>query len=246
MNMTKYKISSAVETMEGNGVKVKRQFPIPADIMNYDPFVLWDHFELTPGSGFPEHPHRGFEAITYLFSGSVEHKDNLNNQSTVYAGGAQRFTAGKGIVHSEIPAKNIISTGIQLWINLPRKLKQIEPTYQQVDAGNIQEQFINGVRVRTIVDTEVGIQLHTPVQYLDVTFELKSQYNAHIPTPQRGFIYVVDGGIQIDDQTVKTGDAYYFEDKNALQISGAEGAHIMILSGKPHHEPIYQHGTYVD
>ena len=92
--MTKSKISSAIETMEGSGVKVKRLFPIRADLMNYDPFVLWDHFELTPGAGFPEHPHRGFEAITYLFKGSIEHKDNLNNQSTVYAGGG---------VHSALP-----------------------------------------------------------------------------------------------------------------------------------------------
>ena len=246
MNMTTSNISSAVETMEGNGVKVKRQFPIRADLMNYDPFVLWDHFELTPGSGFPEHPHRGFEAVSYLFTGSVEHKDNLNNQSTVYAGGAQRFTAGKGIVHSEIPAKNITSTGIQLWVNLPRKLKQIEPAYQQVDAENIPEQIINGVRVRTIVGEKVGIQLHTPVQYLDVTFEKTSQYNVHIPTQQRGFVYVVDGDIQIDNQTVKTGDAYYFEDDNALQINGAEDTHIMLLSGQPHYEPIHQHSTYVD
>jgi redox-sensitive bicupin YhaK (pirin superfamily) len=246
MNMITSKISTAVETMEGNGVKIKRQFPIRADLMNYDPFVLFDHFELTSGSGFPEHAHRGFEAITYLFSGSVEHKDNLNNQSTVYAGGAQRFTAGKGIVHSEIPAKNTISNGIQMWVNLPRKLKQIEPSYQQVDAEDIPEHFVDGVRVRTIVGTSSGIQLHTPVQYLDVTFEKTSIYNAQIPTQQRGFVYVVDGDIQIEGQTVKAGDAYYFEDDNALQIKGAEDKHIMVLSGQPHYEPIHQNGTYVD
>lgn len=244
--MTKSKISSAIETMEGSGVKVKRLFPIRADLMNYDPFVLWDHFELTPGAGFPEHPHRGFEAITYLFKGSIEHKDNLNNQSTVYAGGAQRFTAGKGIVHSEMPAKNTMSTGIQMWVNLPRKLKQIEPAYQQVDAENIPEQIIDGVRVRTIVGTKEGIQLCTPVQYLNVMFEQTSKYNAQIPTQQHGFVYVVNGDIQIDDQTIKTGDAYYFEDTNAFHINGAENAHIMILSGQPHNEPIHQHGTYVD
>ena len=156
MNIATSKLSSAIETMEGSGAKVKRLFPIRADLMNYDPFVLWDHFELAPGAGFPEHPHRGFEAITYLFNGSIEHKDNLSNQSTVYAGGAQRFTAGKGIVHSEMLAKNTTSTGIQLWINLPRKLKQIEPAYQQVDAENIPEQIINDICVRKIVGTKRG------------------------------------------------------------------------------------------
>lgn len=244
--VTTSKISSAVETIEGNGAKVKRLFPVREDLMNYDPFVLWDYFELAPGAGFPEHPHRGFEAITYLFNGSIEHKDNLNNQSRVYAGGAQRFTAGKGIKHSEMPAKDTVSTGIQMWVNLPQKLKQINPAYQQVDADEIPEEIKDGVRVRTIVGLDKGITLHTPVQYLDVLFEQKSQYNVQIPTQQRGFVYVVKGSTQIDDQSITAGDAYYFEDTSAFTIKAAGNTQVMILSGQPHNEPIFQHGTYVD
>jgi len=100
---------------EGDGVEVKRLMPV-ANLRNFDPFVLWDHFDIE-GGGFPNHPHRGFEAITYMFDGGMKHKDNLGNQGTVFAGGAQRFTAGKGIVHSEMPDGK--AAGIQLWINLP-------------------------------------------------------------------------------------------------------------------------------
>lgn len=126
-------IQSAVEMSEGDGVNVNRLFPVTRERMNFDPFVLWDNFNIGPDRGFPTHPHRGFEAITYMFSGSIEHKDNLGNHSTVTAGGAQRFTAGRGIEHSEMPDSDIMSNGIQLWINLAKDLKQIDPDYQQVD-----------------------------------------------------------------------------------------------------------------
>ena len=164
------RVESVVKTIEGDGARVNRLFPIRRQLMNYDPFVLWDHFELAPGAGFPEHPHRGFEAITYLFSGGIEHKDNLGHQSTVYAGGAQRFTAGSGITHSEMPAGESLSKGIQLWINLPRHLKQIDPAYQQIDAQDFTEELVNSVRVKTIVDAEEGIQLNSKVSYHERRF----------------------------------------------------------------------------
>ena len=243
---TNSNIFTATESMEGHGAKVKRLFPVRSDRMNYDPFVLWDHFEIAPGAGFPEHPHRGFEAITYLFNGSIEHTDNLNNQSTVYAGGAQRFTAGKGIVHSEMPAKNKISTGIQLWINLPKKLKQIEPAYQQVDANNLSEKTNEGVCIRTIVGNKNGINLHTPVQYLEVRFDQDTQHTFQIPTNHRGFMYVVEGNVMVDDTQVQPGEAYVFEDTETLNVTGNKFSHMMLISGTPHNEPIYQHGTFVD
>ena len=90
----------SVLTSEGDGAEVRRLFPLRAGRMNHDPFVLWDHFFLEKGTGFPTHPHRGFEAITYIFEGSMEHRDNLGNHSRVYEKGAQRFTAGKGIEHA--------------------------------------------------------------------------------------------------------------------------------------------------
>ncbi|MFQ5586240.1 MAG: pirin family protein, partial [Thermodesulfobacteriota bacterium] len=142
-------VRHAVEMKEGNGADVKRLMPVPG-FMNYDPFVLWDHFDVRPDAGFPDHPHRGFEAITYVFEGSMNHKDNLGNESTVTRGGAQRFTAGKGIVHSEMPSPEGHTRGIQLWINLPARLKTIQPAYQQVDAHDMQEQVIDKGTLRVI------------------------------------------------------------------------------------------------
>ncbi len=243
---TSSKILSARETMEGKDAKVKRLFPIRSSLMNYDPFVLWDHFEIAPGMGFPEHPHRGFEAITYLFSGGVEHKDNLNNQSTVYAGGAQRFTAGRGIVHSEMPIENVTSTGIQLWINLPQKLKQINPSYQQVDSENMTEKNDEGVRIKTIVDDDKGISLHTSVQFLNVIYEKDTQHTFDILHNHRGFVYVVDGAVIVDGMEIYSSNAYLFEKIEKLEVKGNENTHLMLVSGVPHNEPIYQHGTFVD
>ena len=135
---------------EGDGVDVKRLFPLPG-FMNFDPFVLWDHFDIGAGRGFPNHPHRGFEAITYMFAGGMNHKDNLGNESFVTAGGAQRFTAGSGLVHSEMPAEQGQSNGIQLWINLPQRLKQSAPEYQQVNEDKFPVKKIAGGQVKILL-----------------------------------------------------------------------------------------------
>jgi len=111
------------ETPEGDGVVVTRLFPTH-QIMNHDPFVLFDHFTLKEGTGFPNHPHRGFEAITYIFEGGMNHKDNLGNDKFVSQGGAQVFCAGSGLIHSEMPANKGTTSGIQLWINLAKKGKR--------------------------------------------------------------------------------------------------------------------------
>jgi len=158
-------IQNSTVVSEGDGIEVKRLMPV-ASLRNFDPFVLWDHFDIVSG-GFPNHPHRGFEAITYMFGGGMKHKDNLGNQGTVFAGGAQRFTAGKGMIHSEMPDGKAV--GIQLWINLPKRLKDIEPDYQQVDM--IPEEMSDGVNIHTIVGESGCIQLKADVEYLDVVIE---------------------------------------------------------------------------
>ena len=100
---TQHPVLQARSMQEGKGATVHRLFPVKGVRMHHDPFVLWDHFELQQGTGFPPHPHRGFEGITYLFEGAIQHQDELGNDAVVYGGGAQRFTAGRGIVHSEMP-----------------------------------------------------------------------------------------------------------------------------------------------
>lgn len=231
---------------EGDGVEVKRLFPLRAGRMNFDPFVLWDNFFLQPGNGFPDHPHRGFEAITYLFSGSIKHTDNLGNQSTVTAGGAQRFTAGKGLVHSEMPAAEGISNGIQLWINLPKRLKSIDPDYQQADATQLPTQQLQNGNMRIIVGEGSPVKLQTPVRYLGVQLQADGLYEEDIPPGQRGFVYIVEGDGVVLDKAVTSDDAVFFDDLNHLSVTTTYACHFMVCYGQPHGEPIKQYGPYVD
>ena len=237
-------VQPAQLTTEGDGAEVVRLFPLRSGRMNYDPFVLFDHFFLKSGTGFPTHPHRGFEAITYLFEGGMRHKDNLGNDSTVTAGGAQRFTAGAGIEHSEMPDGK--SSGIQLWINLPRALKMIPPDYQAVAAEQIPEHSFEGGKRRIIVGEDSPLTLHTPIRYEDITLRPAGLYQVMFSTDELGLIYVVEGEVQFEGHAVKQQQAAYFGNLDALTLSSEAGARLMLCVGLPHHEPIRQYGPYVD
>jgi redox-sensitive bicupin YhaK (pirin superfamily) len=235
-------IQHALVVPEGDGVEVKRLMPV-ANMRNFDPFVLWDHFDIS-GGGFPDHPHRGFEAITYMFAGGMQHADNLGNRGTVHGGGAQRFTAGRGIVHSEMPDGR--AAGIQLWINLPQSLKGVEPDYQQVEKGEIPEMVIDGGTVRTIVGENGPIQLKTDVEYLDVSLDAGATIGCAAPDGFQGIIYLIEGSIKVNGEIVDTGSAAYVDGENSLTIEAIEGSRYMWCFGRPHGEPIYQHGPFVD
>ncbi|MDX8398550.1 MAG: pirin family protein [Mariprofundaceae bacterium] len=225
---------------EGDGVEVKRLMPV-AQLRNFDPFVLWDHFDIA-GGGFPNHPHRGFEAITYMFEGGMQHSDNLGNHGTVYAGGAQRFTAGKGIVHSEMPEGR--AAGIQLWINLPQSLKGIEADYQQLDS--LPEQLEDGVKIRIIVGSDDAISLKSDVEYLDISMGKHSTWKKQIADGLRGFVYVVQGTLMIDSKAIAAGQAAFIEKESELELFANEDSRVMWCFGKPYGEPIDQHGPFVD
>jgi redox-sensitive bicupin YhaK (pirin superfamily) len=231
------------------GVSVNRLFPI-AGKANHDPFVLWDHFNVPASAGFPDHPHRGFEAITYIMQGSMQHTDNLGNSSTVTPGGLQRFTAGKGIVHSEMPSADGATRGIQLWINLPRRLKQIDPAYQQVDADAVPVYPIDGGEVRELVGEHSPLQLKTAVRYLDVKLQAGHCFSDAMPQDFRGLVYVIDGEISAvaDEQkiSVSAGNSLLYEAGSELNIQAETDSRILLCFGRPHNEPVYQHGTYVD
>lgn len=241
------KIEKSMLMSEGAGAEVQRLFPLRADRMNYDPFVLWDHFLLEVGMGFPTHPHRGFEAITYIFEGSMAHKDNLGNESRVYPGGAQRFTAGRGLEHSEMPDTQGRTSGIQLWINLPRRLKTLEPDYQQVDATEIPETEIDGGVVRTIVGEGSPVALHTPVNYLDISLNEGASYHHEVAEGFRGLLYLVEGQLRLEDGNVlDAGDALFMESEEVLNLVAQQLSRFMLCLGTPHREPIRQYGPFVD
>ena len=234
-----------VETHEGEGVIVKRLMPIP-QFRNYDPFVLWDDFTIKPGNGFPDHPHRGFEAITYLFNGSIRHKDNLGNASTVHAGGAQRFSAGRGIVHSEMPNEKNPTRGIQLWINLPQRLKNINPAYQQVNHDEFPINYIEGGQIKTIVGDGSPLEIKTPMSYMELQLNTGADYSEATTSAMRGLVYMVEGETEINGQIYKAADSAFFENETDIKIIANSKSRLMICYGSPHGEPIVQHGPYVD
>ena len=235
------------ETPEGDGVVVTRLFPTH-QIMNHDPFVLFDHFTLKEGTGFPNHPHRGFEAITYVFEGGMNHKDNLGNDKFVSQGGAQVFCAGSGLIHSEMPANKGTTSGIQLWINLAKKEKGISPTYQFFEKEDLPSYLENGVEVTDIVGSNSPVFLNTEITYQHLKFSKDAQKPIMIQKDSNSIIYIVSGEFQINGQKTLAGESLLISTKeeSSLDVTSQYEGSIVICSGIPHREPIFQHGPYVD
>jgi len=232
----------ALNVPEGDGLVVKRLMPVHG-LMNFDPFVLCDHFDIDSG-GFPDHPHRGFEGMTYMLAGGMQHADNLGNRSVVTGGGVQRFTAGKGIIHSEMPQGR--AQGIQLWINLPQRLKKLDASYQQVDADEMPVATNQGVTIRTMVGEGSPTKVQTPMLYWDVSLEASSDFQREIPDDFRGFVYVLEGDVILNHEQLKTSEAAFFDTSENLNIQANMDSRILVCFGKPHGEPIHQHGPFVD
>ncbi|KAK7980491.1 retrograde regulation protein 2 [Apiospora arundinis] len=170
------KVFLAVETAEGAGAKVRRSIGTP-QLRNFSPFLMLDHFSIKPGAGFPDHPHRGQETITYLLHGAVDHEDFAGNKGTIETGDLQFMTAGRGIVHAEMPRQNpdgSANVGLQLWVDLPKELKMCEPRYRDLRAAEIPKATADEgrVHVKVISGQSVGVDsvkdlAYTPVWILD-------------------------------------------------------------------------------
>lgn len=235
----------AVAMSEGTGAEVLRVFPTRRE-QHVDPFVLLDEFTVTPPAAFPEHPHGGFEAVTYMLDGAFRHRDNLGNDEIVSVGGVQRFTAGKRIVHAELPGAEETSHGLQLWVNLPRRLKEIEPDYQPVPPDQIPDQQDGGVRVRTVVGEGSPVELRTDVRYLDMTLEPEAVFTDRIPSQWSGIVYVLEGRISLDDAALERGRAAIFRRGGEVRVTAEQGARFVLITGAPHREPIRQRGSFVE
>jgi len=234
----------AVETSEGEGAIVKRVFPT-RQLMHFDPFVLLDEFAIEPPAGFPDHPHGGFEAVTYMLEGGFHHTDNLGNDSIVMAGGVQRFTAGKPIIHSELPGTKGLNRGLQLWVRLPTKLQNLEPTYQQVDSKDISEQTVNRHHIRTIVGENSPVKLRTEITYLDVTLQPKRTFIRDISRDLNAFVYVLKGTVKLGNTIVRKSEAGLLTEGESIELSAPESARVVVISGKPHGEQIVLKGSFV-
>lgn len=238
-------IVEAHEMVEGAGARIRRLFPVPSR-HHHDPFVLLDEFFVAPGTGFPRHPHRGFEAITYIFEGAFRHEDNLGHATTVGAGGAQRFTAGRGLVHSEMPEGDAVSHGIQLWINLARSDKAIDPAYQQVDPADIPERRQDGATVRVIVGAGSPVTVRTPMRYGDVRLAAGATHVCGLAPGWTSIVYVTSGAAEIDGARLGAGQAAIGQSAGQIRISALEEARFVVIAGRPHGEPITLRGTFVE
>ena len=240
-------ILDSKKMMEGQGVVVNRLFPVTGGRMNHDPFVLFDHFAVEQGQGFDTHPHRGFEAITYLFSGSMNHKDNLGNDSTVSGGGAQIFCAGRGISHSEMPAGKETTRGIQFWINLEKKLKTIEPSYQLVAAEEIPVLDFDGGSRTIIVGEGSPVKLQNDISYEYISLDNGASYKLEGIGGLHGLIYLLSGKLEVGKEMLEDAQSLLFDgDNKSLLIKAHTESRFMLASGRPHCEPIRQFGPYVD
>jgi redox-sensitive bicupin YhaK (pirin superfamily) len=247
---------------EGAGVRLKRS--IATRRLDYlDPFLLLDHFVSNDPrdyeAGFPLHPHRGIETVTYVLRGEVHHKDTLGNSGRIGAGDIQWMTAGRGIMHEEMPQVRPEGiAGFQLWVNLPARLKMTKPRYQEIRAGQIPEiKKKDGVTIRVITGTVddtsgpvTGIAVN-PI-YLDVSVPAHASFTQSIERGRRAFAYVFDGeakfaGDENEDGTkiasprlVVLGDGDYVK-----VVTDATPVRFILVSGKPLREPIARYGPFV-
>lgn len=244
------------EQAEGVGARVWRSIG-SAEMRNFDPFLMLDEFRVKRPAGFPDHPHRGFETVTYMISGKTEHEDFAGHRGVIGPGDLQWMTAGRGIVHSEMPADDEENTGLQLWVNLKSDDKMVEPAYQELLDADIPKPSLDGVTVSVIAGKALGVEssvrTRTPVTYLDFRLEAGVSVAQSIPAGWNCFAYVLTGSVQFgppgDETSSEAHNTVFFskssgEDGIAAKASDG-GARFVLIAGQPIGEPIEQMGPFV-
>ncbi len=249
------------ETIEGAGVHLRRAFG-NLNVPKLDPFLLLDDFRSeNPAeyvAGFPWHPHRGIETVTYMFDGFVEHEDSLGNKGAIRPGDVQWMTAGNGIIHQEMPKhtdEDGRMGGFQLWVNLPASNKMMDPRYQGIESAQIPEvEAAKGVRVRVVSGQIDGVQgpvTHIVVdpEYLDVQIAPGARFDHPVKKGHRAFAYVVRGRGRFDPEAgevVESENLVLFRDGERVAIEAMdEPLRFLLISGKPLREPVAWWGPIV-
>jgi quercetin 2,3-dioxygenase len=243
--------------IEGAGVLLRRSiFPLVSNL--FDPFLLFDHFAFNdpvegPIRGFPMHPHRGIETVTYILQGSVNHRDSLGNAGLIGPGDIQWMTAGGGILHEEMPRRgpNGIIDGFQLWVNLPSAQKMIRPRYQGVIAANIPYATGQGWRAHVVAGTAGGIsgpvkEIAANPLYLEVTMEAGTEFNLPVPAGHTALIYVFEGQATFGNQPVASVKMAVLGPGDQIDVrTDASPVRFMLMAGAPIGEPIFPYGPFV-
>lgn len=249
---------AGMPAQDGAGVKLTRVIGQPK-LPDLDPFLMLDEFGSDDPdaylAGFPDHPHRGFETVTYMLAGAMRHEDNKGNVGLLGPGWIQWMTAGRGIVHSEMPEQHEgLMRGFQLWINLPAKDKMTAPRYQDVSPDRIpRAEVATGVEAKILVGELAGIR--GPVEtgateplYLDLGFASGSAAEIALAATHNAFVYVYEGRLDIGApaQTVAKGTVAVLSVGDSIRLAaGTEGARALLIAGKPLREPVAKYGPFV-
>jgi len=252
------RLIEGIATSDGAGVKLTRVLTGKLQ-RRLDPFLMLDAF----GSdipddyiaGFPDHPHRGFETVTYMLSGRMRHRDSAGHEGLLESGGVQWMTTARGVIHSEIPEQNKgVMEGFQLWLNLPAKNKMDEPWYQDFPSGSIPEYVTaENVTVRVIAGTSNGVtgvvtREQTAPLFLDVHLPAGASFSTELASAFNAFIYVYRGAVKVDDtlaETRRMGILTNDTEADGLILTSQESARLILVAGKPLNEPIVQYGPFV-
>jgi redox-sensitive bicupin YhaK (pirin superfamily) len=253
-------ISQIIEpqnAIEGAGVKLRRSIA-PRVSNEYDPFLLFDHFAFNdpvegPIRGFPMHPHRGIETVTYMIEGATAHRDSLGNQGVIGPGDVQWMSSGRGILHEEMPRRGPSGAiyGFQLWVNLPSHLKMSEPRYQEVNSSTIPTYEKDGVKIRIVAGTVDGV--NGPVEdiaaaplYMDVQLDPDKEWTFDVPAGHTSLAYLFEGEGVFSGETVEAVKLIKFADGDCITVK-TENTQVrfMLIAGAPFKEPIVPYGPFV-
>lgn len=245
----------AQTTSDGAGVVLKRSIGTQA-LPELDPFLMLDNFGTHDPddyiAGFPDHPHRGFETVTYMIKGLMRHRDNTGAEGLLKPGGAQWMTAGRGIVHSEMPEQREGEmSGFQLWVNLPASRKMCAPRYQDIDPGDIPTvETANGAKVRVVAGTFDDTQgpvdgIDIDPSFFDVALPDRAGFRHGLPKGHAAFVYVFEGRIDVAGQAVGVDTLAVLDDGDDVAVTAAGPARFILVAGRPIGEPIVRYGPFV-
>ncbi|AXS83445.1 MULTISPECIES: pirin family protein [Marinobacter] len=252
-------IIPALETSDGAGVRIKRSIGQRQNV-RLDPFLMLDEFGSAEAAdyiaGFPSHPHRGFETVTYMIEGHMLHEDHLGNRGNLHNGGVQWMTAGRGIIHSEMPQQEQgVMRGFQLWLNLPAAEKMTEAGYRDIQPEEIPEIGFEGGTVKLIAGAMVvDGQSHrgampdrsTQPVYADIHLASGGSLTLPVPETHNGMLYLYEGDARLGDADLQRSAANILGDGDGIHLhAGTAGARLLLIAGKPIGEPVVQYGPFV-
>ena len=240
---------------DGAGVRMTRVIATP-ELDHFDPFLLLDEFRSDDAddyiAGFPDHPHRGFETVTYMLAGAMQHGDNQGNTGLLGPGSVQWMTAGRGIVHSEMPQQEDgLMWGFQLWVNLPASDKMTDPRYQDIPADDVPEVALDGgVSAKVIAGELASVTgpvsgVATDPRYFDVRIPAGGNVSLPIPEGHNAFVYVYEGTATVGGDDVGRGHIALLDDGDAVSVAASEDAKLLLIAGRPLNEPVARYGPFV-